>query len=621
MSEQDEKIPGAGVSAALSTEELESLERMPRGIADVDRSFVVTAVLSALLHVGVMLALMTTPPRAMRPRVAFEESAGVALMARLGYVAPSEDDPAEPTPEEPVEEPPVEYVEPAPPPAGSGEPAPAEEPPEEVAGPDTPDETPPDEAKPETPEEPEPAPVVVAEGGDSGPAAPPAPRPRPTPRPEPTPEPGGGDGSAAASAPPDPRTLRPSARYPEGTVNPIATDVGMWGPEGAVSVAIIRADRIRRSPHRAAVESIFGALADYRDLSRAAGINIIDDVDTMLLASTNPMDARQTFIAAVHHLDAGYLMGQIARAYPSGVNWAEQNGRFMGTPGAASTIQRRFFVPTARLLIFSQPRFIDDLLRGAPRPQGLDGALERSTQQVSPPPSIEELLTELGLGPEPELYAPASDPCEDRRGVGRTRCREREDERERDARRAHDAWEARRTELTGQATIELERRQAEYSRARSNGSRNLSDSSPPSRASDAWINGLLEAGDLAGAGSDGPAIVWTFRGFSQLELGGMPASQELPTALIASLKLSSDPILRARWQFPSEEGARTFSEAWPSVCTFYTFALRVAGLDAAFRGATWEVDHDEAVMSVTMPRSSMTRLAAAASMAGLGGAF
>lgn len=579
-------------------------------------------VVSLLLHLGIMMLFFVAPMPDVSVDIDFRESRGVALMSQIGYAPPTdrEDEFAE------VDE--VEQVDPeatevpqeaeAAPEEPPQEEAPAEEEPAEETSADDEEEevNAPEEAPEEVPDEEEP--LEVLPPSDTG-TAPPARTPDP-PRQDPADEPetngeserenGAAENETEPEEEVDPASLPPRQRYPEGTLNPVATDVGMWGPEGAASVAVIRNDRVRRSPHRNAIVGIFSGLGDYQTLTERTDIDLIDDVDVMLLASTNVTNANETFIAVVHQLDPGYLMGELQRGYPTGVNWEERDGRFFGTPGAPDTLPRRFFIPTEQLLIYTQPRFLEPLIGSAPRPRGLDGALDR-VEAPPEPPTVDAILVELGL-PEaaPEPYD-GSDVCDDRRGLGRRRCQERVDERTAESNRAIEAYETQRESLLPIAEARVEEATEAYEDFRENGIRNRPDREPPVRSDTSWIRGLLEAGDLAGTGNDGPAVLWTFNGFNSFNLGGLRRGTVAPQQLVAGLELSRDPELRARFVFPSQAAAEDFQRQWGAIVEHYTFPLTAAGLLGAFRDAEWELDQNEAIGTFAIPGSAMNRLSTA----------
>lgn len=590
-------------------------------LTGLDRSLVLAIAASLLAHLAFVVVAYSVRVPEVRLDIDVRASRGVALMSRVGFAPPSEQQEDE-------------FVEVEHPDEGSGAEASAEtgtEPADSESDGAEPDRTDPEdpelaggpgaetgEPEDQSPDDTEGEPIAIAPIPTQPTLRDPAVVRPPSDRPERPQNPGARPDAGEGSGAPDPASLPPSRRYPEGTVNPVATDVGMWGPEGAASVAVVRTDRIRNSEHRATLETIFGGLGDYADLSRRTNISILDDVDAMLLASTDVSNAQKTFVAAVHRLDPGYLMSELRRGYPSGVNWEERGGRFFGTPGAADVLRRRFVIPTQQLLVFSPQEFLDPLLDGAPRPNGLEGALVGVENRLEPPPSLDEILVRMGLPAErPQPYTTDGDPCDDRRGVGVTRCRERVRERRDEANAAIATWEAQRAELLPAAEAEHQQLRQAYEAARRNGLRNRADREPPVRADESWITGLLEVGDLAGPGDDGPAMLWTFNGFDSFGLGGLRRGTAPPSSLHVALTLNHDPLLAARFRFETREQAEDFRDQWGAVVDYYTFPLTAAGLLRAFRNGEWEIDHDEAIVTITVPAGSMSRMAAA--MALLGG--
>ncbi len=609
------------------------------GVFGIDTPLVRAVGLSLILHALLMFGAHSIGPADVTFDVDIRESRGVALMAQIGYAPSSETDEGEfaevdQLPEEGDDTESENDIEPSDGSGGAPEPTDAEteseteNQTEEESETDSETETEAPETETETETESETVPVIPPDNSsennaNNGSNAPAEEEREPTPprrddsenSNEPSTENNGGEEAGEGEPEVDPADLPPRRRYPEGTVNPVATDVGMWGPEGAASVALIRSDRIRSSPHRDAVTTIFSALGDYRDLADRTNIDPIEDVDVMLLASTDVSDSSRTFVAAVHHLDAGYLMSELSRGYPTGVNWEERNGRYYGTPGAAGTLPRRFVVPTEQLLIYTRPEFIDPLLSDAPRPRGLEGALEPA-DTPAPPPELEAVLIELGLPEErPEEYD-GSNACVNNSGPSRRRCEQRAEERGERRDRDIAAYDTQREALLPQAQAQVDAATEAYNDARRSGIRNRADREPPVRTDESWIRGLIDVGDLAGTGSSGPAILWTFNGFASFNLGGLRRGTEAPQQLVAALELERNPELRARFVFADQAAAEHFRDQWGDVVDHYTFPLTAAGLLRAFRNAEWEIDQNEAIATIAVPASSMGRLATAVRMLG-----
>lgn len=171
--------------------------------------------------------------------------------------------------------------------------------------------------------------------------------------------------------------LPPDELYPHGTINPVATDLGMWGPEGARLVVVVRNDRIRTSPHAQSVRDVLDSFPDWRTLVGGADLDPIQDVDTTLIASANPRYISQTFLAALHHIPDERVISMLSQGNHLGVTWREEKGRIYGDFDAHSgSDPRQFFIPTHGVFVLSRPEFLRDLEQQAPTPQGLDAARE-----------------------------------------------------------------------------------------------------------------------------------------------------------------------------------------------------------------------------------------------------
>ncbi len=562
-----------------------------------ERTLVRAWVASALLHAAMMVLFFVVGAVTPNNRITFDASQGVALMGRIGYAPPPEQ-PEEaleaeaPPPEvEPVEEPPPPEVAEVDDDEGD-EPEPAEE---ELTDWDLIDR----QLDPE-------AIAAVAEVTQRE-----AERPRLNVqplinRPPRIERPSETESEGSADAPADPAAQRPSVRYPEGTLNPVATDIGMWGPEGARSVLIIRNDRVRDSVHREAVETIFSTLPDWGDL-RSTELDPIDDVDAMLIASTDLRYVARTFTAVLHHMEAEHVLRQIGRNYPGGVEWEERSGRIFGTPGRSNAADPRVFViPTDGMFIFSRPEFLDPLMDGAPHPSGLADAITDASTEVEPVPTVAELVAASGVGPEPEAYDPGRRPCADRRGIGRRRCQARVDERRAASDRERTAWQDAYDAAVAAAEEEHERRlAARRAEVRIRGSR--PDRRPPVRTN-GWIRGLMEIGDFGGTGDDGPAVSWTFNGFTTFELEGQ-GSAPPPHTFHATMTLGRNPGFRGRLVFESDRDARAFRARVDDMIDANAAQLAAVGLLGALRDGTWDRDHNEVTLDTELGRSTLGRIA------------
>lgn len=165
--------------------------------------------------------------------------------------------------------------------------------------------------------------------------APPAPPPPARPAPRTPPRMPKSKPIAPRPAAPKPvSTPRPAPSAPRSELS-AAASLRQLAPGDARIAVLVRIDRLRRSPHRAAVEGLLGALPDYHLLD-GTGLSPIADLDALFIATANPFDVGATFLAARHAAD-----GRVPTALAS---------RPLGARDP-----RRFSQPTPTLTVLARP--------------------------------------------------------------------------------------------------------------------------------------------------------------------------------------------------------------------------------------------------------------------------
>lgn len=89
-----------------------------------------------------------------------------------------------------------------------------------------------------------------------------------------------------------------SARARVARSIPQTTDLSPFAPDGAQLVILLRADKLRASPHRRAIEALLSAFPDYERLLAGTGLSLLDDFQALLIATSDPRDVTATFLAA-----------------------------------------------------------------------------------------------------------------------------------------------------------------------------------------------------------------------------------------------------------------------------------------------------------------------------------
>ena len=74
----------------------------------------------------------------------------------------------------------------------------------------------------------------------------------------------------------------------------MTADLSKFAPGDAKILLLLRTDRMRRSPHRMAVETLLRHLPDYDTLVSGSTLSPFDDFNALLIATSNPMDVTAT---------------------------------------------------------------------------------------------------------------------------------------------------------------------------------------------------------------------------------------------------------------------------------------------------------------------------------------
>lgn len=379
------------------------------------------------------------------------------------------------------------------------------------------------------------------------------------------------DATGEANAGPN-LDLPPGERYPAGTINPIATDLGMWGPEGARVVVVMRNDRLRRSPHVESARTLMQSFPDWRTLVGGATLDPINDIDTLIISSADPNYINQTFMAAVHHVPSDRVIDTLSGGNHGGVTWEEDNGRLIGRPARRpndAPDPRVFYVPSEQIFVYTRPEFMAGLRGDAPPARNMEGALERVRQANAPAAALGD---EAPNAQSPN--APAATAGGDAAGAtGGTPP-------------AQDAENAAPTRRAPRAI--------------------RPDKEPPLRDA-GWIAGLMQVADYGGTERDGPAIMVSTGTIDELRIQGYRG--KMPRSLHANVYAEADVRITLRALFDDKAQAEAFVRAWPDIVDANRSALTLVGLVRAFSEASLAVDHNESIITLTVPQATMRRLA------------
>ena len=108
------------------------------------------------------------------------------------------------------------------------------------------------------------------------------------------------------------------------------SDLGAYAPQGSRLTLLMRLDRLRGTDYAAPVAEMLMHLPDGRDFVTGTGLDLFTDLEALLVATPNPLDASVTFLAVRHHLDDAKVRAALTRGAKASdytLAWRTQDGR------------------------------------------------------------------------------------------------------------------------------------------------------------------------------------------------------------------------------------------------------------------------------------------------------
>ena len=153
-------------------------------------------------------------------------------------------------------------------------------------------------------------------------------------------------------------------------------------PGDAALVLLLRLAKIRQSPYASAVSQLIGVFYDSRLLLARSGLSVLDDFETMLIATPNPYRVRRTFVAIRHRRDEAEIRSALERGVgPAGLDWQTRGA------GMATSLPSPPALPGDRRVLLLRPG-LALLAEAAQLPS-------TATDRTSKQPSLLTRLTKL----------------------------------------------------------------------------------------------------------------------------------------------------------------------------------------------------------------------------------
>ncbi len=155
----------------------------------------------------------------------------------------------------------------------------------------------------------------------------------------------------SADAGPDEAPADPDAPPPAASA-----DLGPYAPGDARVIAILHADKLRGNPLRAGAEELLAALPDTEMILAGTGLNPFDDFDTIMVATADPADVSETFLAGRGIHGAAALKKALAGPDGKRVRWVDAGERAIGMRVKAPKWDPRLYVVAGpEWMVFGRP--------------------------------------------------------------------------------------------------------------------------------------------------------------------------------------------------------------------------------------------------------------------------
>ncbi len=146
------------------------------------------------------------------------------------------------------------------------------------------------------------------------------------------------------------------------------------GPTTATLYAFMANNRIRNLPYAEEGLEVVAPLPDFQFLIQGGGFDTLRDFDYLVIATPNPRDVSQTFLAVQHNMTESELQAGVERAVEAAgqtINWEERGSLSMGNPHPVDPETwddpRWFVFLDDKVAVYVREEFLPSILEG---PQG-----------------------------------------------------------------------------------------------------------------------------------------------------------------------------------------------------------------------------------------------------------
>lgn len=171
------------------------------------------------------------------------------------------------------------------------------------------------------------------------------------------------EGSEAVGAP------EQGERDQRGHVAQALPGLAQFGPGNARLIVLVRNDRLRGTEYEESVRTLLSRFPHWQISLGKSGIDPMESLDAVLIATPNPTRIADTFLAARHRVDEKIFKLAVKHSYPVEVTWEEHAGRPLARPVAkpdrgmpfAEVMDQVVYLPSEGLALYLKPTLLETL--------------------------------------------------------------------------------------------------------------------------------------------------------------------------------------------------------------------------------------------------------------------
>jgi hypothetical protein len=247
----------------------------------------------------------------------------------------------------------------------------------------------------------------------------PEPEPKPEPKPEPEPEPEI-EAKPTPKPKPKPKDPKPAADVAKverqdlkkNDQNPFEAEElpGMdrsgpsglpamegYGPGNAIFSALLRLDRVRGTAFEEPVRKIMELVPDYRIALENTGVDPINDLNSMFMASAQPQYLQQTFLAVRHNLSDEAMKTALDGRFEAPMQWRPYRGiesRELVPDTSRYQDPRKILLARPGLAVLARPEWLPQLTDELPEDSELRSGSEAKVSMIDGLEQIERTAPE-----------------------------------------------------------------------------------------------------------------------------------------------------------------------------------------------------------------------------------